>query len=96
MVLAGTVATTVARSKVNAFTSGVIKRICQADLIVVDDIGMLPAGQAEAEALYRLVDAANEKRPLAVTSSFHPSGLPPSCRRPWPSRQWTTCCTTLT
>lgn len=37
-------ATTVARSKVDASTSGVIRRICQADLIVVDDIGMLPAG----------------------------------------------------
>lgn len=37
-------ATTVARSKVDASTSGLIRRICQADLIVVDDIGMLPAG----------------------------------------------------
>jgi len=25
---------------------------------VIDDIGMLPAGQAAAEALYRVVDAA--------------------------------------
>jgi DNA replication protein DnaC len=28
---------------------------------VVDDIGLLPAGADEAEALYRLVDAAYER-----------------------------------
>jgi DNA replication protein DnaC len=44
-------------------------------LIVVDDIGMLPAGQAPAEALYRLVDAAYERRSVAVTSNRHPSGF---------------------
>jgi DNA replication protein DnaC len=42
---------------------------------VIDDIGMLPAGQAAAEALYRLVDAAYERRSLIITSNFHPSGL---------------------
>jgi DNA replication protein DnaC len=36
---------------------------------------MLPAGQAAAEALYRLVDAAYERRSLIVTSNLHPSGL---------------------
>ena len=41
------------RSKVDASTAKVVARICRADVIVVDDIGMLPAGQAEAEALYR-------------------------------------------
>jgi hypothetical protein len=34
---------------------------------------MLPAGQAAAEALYRLVDAAYERRSVAVTSNIHPS-----------------------
>ncbi len=52
-----------------------IRRICQADLSVVDDIGMLPAGRAEGEALYRLVDAAYERRSLAFTSNIHPSGF---------------------
>jgi len=66
---------TISRSKVDASTTSVVKRICQADLIVVDDIGMLPAGQAEAEALYRLVDAAYERRSLAVTSNIHPSAF---------------------
>ncbi len=42
---------------------------------MVDDIGMLPAGQATAEALYRLIDAAYERRSVAVTSNLHPSGF---------------------
>lgn len=70
-----TLTTTIARSKVDATTTKVVQRICKADLIVIDDIGMLPAGQAEAESLYRLVDAAYEKRSLAVTSNIHPSGF---------------------
>ena len=45
------------------------------ELIVVDDIGMLPAGQAAAEAFYRLVDATYERRSLAVTSNLHPAGF---------------------
>jgi DNA replication protein DnaC len=39
----------------------------------VDDIGLLPAGADEAEALYRLVDAAYEKRSLILTSNLHPA-----------------------
>lgn len=63
------------RSKVDASTAKEVQRICRADLIIVDDIGMLPAGQAEAEALYRIADAAYERRSLAVTSNIHPSGF---------------------
>ena len=36
---------------------------------------MLPAGQAAAEAFYRLVDAAYERRSVIVTSNLHPSGF---------------------
>jgi len=43
-------------------------------LIVIDDIGMLPAGNEAAEAFYRVVDAAYERRSVAVTSN-----LPPLC-----------------
>jgi len=75
-------AATVAPLQGRRSTSGVIKRICQADMTGVDDVGMPPAGQAEGEALYRLVDAAYEKRSLAVTStSTHPASAP-SCLRP--------------
>jgi len=36
---------------------------------------MLPAGQDAAEAFYRVVDAAYERRSVAVTSNLHPSGF---------------------
>src|SRR5690606_12868449 len=45
------------------------------DIIVVDDIGLLPVEADTAEAFYRLVDAAHERRSLAVTSNIHPSGF---------------------
>ncbi len=52
-----------------------IARILRADLVVVDDIGLLPVGHDAAEGLYRLVDAAYEKRSIAVSSNLHPSGF---------------------
>ena len=52
-----------------------IGRILRADLVVVDDIGLLPVGPDAAEGLYRLVDAAYEKRSVAVSSNLHPSGF---------------------
>ena len=63
------------RAKVDASIAKVIARICRAELIVVDDIGQLPAGQDAAEAFYRVVDAAYERRSVAVTSNLHPSGF---------------------
>ena len=53
---------TIARSRIDASTGKVVERIVRSELVVVDDIGLLPAGAEEAEALYRLVDAAYEKR----------------------------------
>ena len=66
---------TIGRAKVDASIARTIARICRSDLIVVDDIGMLPAGQDAAEAFYRVVDAAYERRSVAVTSNLHPSGF---------------------
>ena len=53
----------------------VVARILRADLIVIDDIGLLEVGADAAEGLYRLVDAAYEKRSIAVSSNLHPSGF---------------------
>ncbi len=64
-----------ARAKADASITKVVARICRAELIVVDDIGRLPAGQDAAEAFYRLVDAAYERRSVAVTSNVHPGGF---------------------
>jgi DNA replication protein DnaC len=56
-------------------TGKVVERIVRSELVVVDDIGLLPAGADEAEALYRLIDAAYEKRSLILTSNLHPARL---------------------
>ncbi|GAB3126187.1 IS21-like element helper ATPase IstB [Glaciibacter psychrotolerans] len=53
----------------------VVTRILRADLIVIDDIGLLEVGADAAEGLYRLLDAAYEKRSIAVSSNLHPAGF---------------------
>ncbi|MCZ2404080.1 ATP-binding protein [Paenarthrobacter sp. Z7-10] len=55
--------------------SRVVARILRAELIIVDDIGLLEVGADAAEGLYRLVDAAYEKRSIAVSSNLHPAGF---------------------
>jgi DNA replication protein DnaC len=55
--------------------SKAIRRIMRADVIVIDDIGLLPVTTETAEALYRVVDAAYEKRSVALSSNLHPAGF---------------------
>ncbi len=45
------------------------------DLVVIDDIGLLPVGPDAAEGLYRLVDAAYEKRSVGISSNLHPAAF---------------------
>jgi len=52
-----------------------IARVLRADLVVVDDIGLLPVATDAAEGLYRLVDAAYEKRSVAISSNLHPAAF---------------------
>jgi DNA replication protein DnaC len=42
---------------------------------MVNDIGLLPVGPDATEGLYRLVDAAYEKRSIALSSNLHPAGF---------------------
>jgi DNA replication protein DnaC len=70
-----TLTAAIGRAKADGSVARTIARICRCDLIVVDDIGMLPAGQDAAEAFYRIIDAAYERRSIAVTSNIHPSGF---------------------
>ena len=70
-----TLTATLARAKVDASVNRVVTKICRAELIAIDDIGMLPAGADAAEAFYRVIDAAYERRSVAVTSNIHPSGF---------------------
>lgn len=65
----------VRRHRADDSTSRAIKRIMRAELIVIDDIGLLPVATETAEALYRVVDAAYERRSLAISSNLHPSGF---------------------
>src|SRR5512144_33685 len=52
-----------------------IARVLRADLVVVDDIGLLAVAADAAEGLYRLVDAAYEKRSIAISSNLHPAAF---------------------
>lgn len=70
-----TLTATIMKSKVDGSIARTVSRICGNDLIVVDDIGMLPVPAESAEALYRVADAAYERRSIALTSNIHPSGF---------------------
>ena len=63
------------RHRADDTVSKAIARVLRADLVMVDDIGLLPVAQDAAEGLYRLVDAAYEKRSVAVSSNLHPAAF---------------------
>lgn len=65
----------VRRHRVDDSVTKAITRITRTDLTVVDDIGLLPISPDAAEGFYRLVDAAYERRSLAVSSNLHPAGF---------------------
>jgi DNA replication protein DnaC len=70
-----TLGTLIHRHRADDTMNRAIKRIMRADLICVDDIGLLPVSADTAEALYRVVDAAYEKRSIALSSNLHPAGF---------------------
>ena len=61
------------RHRADDTVSKAISKILRAELVVVDDIGLLPVAADAAEGLYRLVDAAYEKRSVAISSNLHPA-----------------------
>jgi DNA replication protein DnaC len=65
----------VRRHRADDTVAKAIARILRANLVAVDDIGLLPVGPDAAEGLYRLVDAAYERRSVAVSSNLHPAGF---------------------
>jgi DNA replication protein DnaC len=67
--------TIVRRHRVDDTVSKTFSSLATMALTVVDDIGLLPISSDAAEGLYRLVDAAYEKRSLALSSNLHPSGF---------------------
>jgi len=65
----------VARHRVDDSIAKALKPILRCDLVIVDDIGLLPVADDAAEGLYRLIDAAYERRSIAISSNLHPSGF---------------------
>lgn len=65
----------VRRHRVDDTVTKAIDRIVRVDLLVIDEIGQLPVKSEEAEAFYRVIDAAYEKRSVAVASNYHPAGF---------------------
>ena len=63
------------RHRADDTVSKAISRVLRADLVVIDDIGLLAVAQDAAEGLYRLVDAAYEKRSIAISSNLHPAAF---------------------
>jgi DNA replication protein DnaC len=63
------------RHRVDDSTHKAIAKLIRADVIVIDDVGLLPIPPDAAEALFRVVDAAYEKRSIALTSNIHPAGF---------------------
>jgi DNA replication protein DnaC len=64
-----------AKAKVDGTVTRTIAKICANHIIVIDDIGVLPVESIQAEAFYRIIDCAYERRSIILTSNTHPSGF---------------------
>ena len=67
--------TIIRRHRVDDTISKAFAALASMQLTVIDDIGLLPISADAAEGLYRLVDAAYERRSLALSTNLHPSGF---------------------
>jgi DNA replication protein DnaC len=65
----------VTRHRADDTVAKAVDRVLRADLVVVDDIGLLPVPAEAAEALFRVIDAAYERRSVAISSNIHPGGF---------------------
>ena len=70
-----TLAQLLRRHRVDDTVNKAISKLIRVDLLVIDDVGLLPISADAAEALFRVVDAAYEKRSIAISSNIHPSGF---------------------
>lgn len=52
-----------------------IHTLTNCDLVVIDDIGLLPVSDQAAEALYRVVEACYERTSIALSSNLHPASF---------------------
>jgi DNA replication protein DnaC len=70
-----TLAALIGRHRADDSINRAISKLIRSDLIVIDDVGLLPVSPDAAEALFRVVDGAYEKRSIALSSNVHPSGF---------------------
>ena len=70
-----TLGSLVTRHRADDSVDKAIGRVLKADLVVIDDIGLLPVPVEAAEALFRVIDAAYERRSVAISSNVHPGGF---------------------
>jgi DNA replication protein DnaC len=70
-----TLAQLVHRHRADDSVTRAVGKLIRADLVIIDDVGLLPVSTDAAEALFRVVDAAYEKRSIAISSNIHPSGF---------------------
>jgi DNA replication protein DnaC len=70
-----TLAQLVHRHRADDSVNKAVSKLIRADLVIVDDVGLSPVSADAAEALFRVVDAAYEKRSIAISSNIHPSGF---------------------
>jgi DNA replication protein DnaC len=70
-----TLAQLVHRHRADDSVNKAVSKLIRCDLILIDDVGLLPISSDAAEALFRVVDAAYEKRSIAISSNIHPSGF---------------------
>jgi DNA replication protein DnaC len=70
-----TLAQLLRRHRADDTVSKAISKLIRSELILIDDIGLLPVSADAADALFRVVDAAYEKRSIAISSNIHPSGF---------------------
>jgi DNA replication protein DnaC len=70
-----TLAGLVHRHRADDSVGKAVAKLIRSDLVVIDDVGLLPVSTDAAEALFRVIDAAYEKRSIAISSNIHPSGF---------------------
>ena len=70
-----TLAQLVHRHRADDSVNKAVSKLIRCDLILIDDVGLLPISSDAAEALFRVVDAAYEKRSIAISSNIHPAGF---------------------
>jgi DNA replication protein DnaC len=70
-----TLAALVLRHRADDSVNRAIQKLIRADVICIDDVGLLPISAEAAEAMFRVIDAAYERRSVALSSNIHPSGF---------------------